>query len=301
MSQGQTFTPPLPAQHRAQLGLGVLPASGAARGWAVSTHSRIGLAPVQWWVALGTMLLWMGVLALAAGGASAHASTSHEGMPPLPSEDRAPADTPGLADQVHAFATQQAQAGSPPGAPRVEVILGPLDSRIKLAPCKKVRTYWPAGQRAWGNGHVGVRCEQGGVHWNVYWPVVVRVWVRGVVAMAPMQAGKVISPDDLLLGEVDLAAKPSSPLLHPADLLGRTLARAVQAGQAVRLDDLRARRYFAPGEPVALTVKGDGFQVAGQGTAITAGEEGQCARIRTDSGRVVCGVPIGERRAEITL
>jgi flagella basal body P-ring formation protein FlgA len=90
-------------------------------------------------------------------------------------------------------------------------------------------------------------------------------------------------------------------LLHPADLLGRTLARAVQAGQAVRLDDLRARRYFAPGEPVALTVKGDGFQVAGQGTAITAGEEGQCARIRTDSGRVVCGVPIGERRAEITL
>jgi flagella basal body P-ring formation protein FlgA len=301
MSPHPPLTPKLLAQRRAHMGPGLPQASAAAQRWAVSAHSRIGLAAVQWWVALGSMLLWMGVVALAAGGSTAHASTIDAAQAGATSEDLAPAETPGLAAQVQSFAAQQAQASTPPGSPRVEVILGPLDSRIKLAPCKKVRTYWPAGQRAWGNGHVGVRCEQGGVHWNVYWPVVVRVWVRGVVAMAPLQAGKVLGPDDLQLAEVDLAAKASAPLLRPAELLGRTLNRAVLAGQPMRLDDLRARRYFSPGEPVALTVKGDGFQVAGQGTAITAGEEGQCARIRTDSGRVVCGVPVGERRAEITL
>lgn len=267
----------------------------------MSTHERIGLAPVQWWAALASGLLWLAVVALAAGVSHARASTLATAQESALDPAADVADVGSLSARVQSFANQQAQASTPPGAPRVEVILGQLDSRIKLAPCKKVRAYWPSGQRAWGAAHVGLRCEQGSVRWNIYWPVVVKVWVRGVVAMAPMQAGKVIAMDDLQQAEVDLAARTVAPLLRPAELMGRTLARAVPAGQAVRLDDLRARRYFAPGEPVALTVKGDGFQVAGQGTAITAGDEGQCARIRTDSGRVVCGLPVGDRRAEITL
>lgn len=277
------------------------PRSAAAGRVAVRTHERIGLAPVQWVAALVSGLVWLAVVALAAGMSHARASTLRAAPAAVSDDAAALADVASLSARVQSFANQQAQASTPPGAPRVEVILGQLDSRIKLAPCKKVRAYWPSGQRAWGAAHVGLRCEQGSVRWNIYWPVVVKVWVRGVVAMTPLQAGKVIAMDDLQPAEVDLAARPVAPLLRSADLMGRTLARAVSPGQAVRLDDLRARRYFAPGEPVALTVKGDGFQVAGQGTAITAGDEGQCARIRTDSGRVVCGLPVGDRRAEITL
>jgi flagellar basal body P-ring formation protein FlgA len=275
-------------------------------------QAHMGFAPVQWWVALGSALVWLAVVALAAGAGSAHAGTGHATgassaeaslyADPAPASGVADlADDQNLAATAQAFARGQSTAAAAPGGARIEVVLGTLDSRIKLAPCKKVRTYWPAGQRAWGAGRVGMRCEQGAVRWNVYWPVVVKAWVRGVVTMAPLSAGKVISPDDLQMAEVDLSARPSAAVIRPSDVLGRTLARGVAAGQALRVDDFRPRRYFAPGEPVALTVRGDGFQVAGQGTAITAGEEGQCARIRTDSGRVICGTPVGERRAEITL
>lgn len=267
-------------------------------------QAHIGFSPIQWWAALGSALFWLAVVALAAGSSSARASTGHPDIGPVADAQVANLSVDqDLAASVESFVLTQtpAQASATPGNARIEVVLGTLDSRLKLAPCKKVRAYWPAGQRAWGAGRVGMRCELGSVHWNVYWPVVVKAWVHGVVAMAPLSAGKVISLDDLRLAEVDLSARPSAVVIRPADVLGRTLARGVLAGQALRSDDFRARRYFAPGEPVELTVRGDGFQVAGQGTAITAGEEGQCARIRTDSGRIICGTPVGERRAEITL
>jgi flagellar basal body P-ring formation protein FlgA len=274
--------------------------SALSRG--IDTQAQLGFAPVQWWLALGSALLWLAVVALAAGGSAAHASAGHPAVVPAEgAQDTALAEDQDLAAAMHTFAKAQSAAVTAPGGARIEVVLGSLDSRIKLAPCKKVRTYWPAGQRAWGAGRVGMRCEQGSVRWNVYWPVVVKAWVRGVVAMAPLSAGKVIAVDDLQMAEVDLSARAAAAVIRPADVLGRTLARGVAAGQALRADDFKPRRYFAPGEPVALTVRGDGFQVAGQGTAITAGDEGQCARIRTDSGRVVCGTPVGERRVEIVL
>ncbi len=274
--------------------------STASRG--INTQAHIGFAPIQWWVALGSALVWIAVVALAAGSSLARASTGHaDSEQGADVQDLDVSSDQDLGAAVQSFAKTQSAGTVSQGGARIEVVLGMLDSRIKLAPCKKVRTYWPAGQRAWGAGRVGMRCEQGSVRWNVYWPVVVKAWVRGVVALSPLNAGKVISPDDLQMAEVDLSARPSAAVIRPADVLGRTLARGVAAGQSLRADDFKPRRYFAPGEPVALTVRGDGFQVAGQGTAITAGDEGQCARIRTDSGRVICGTPVGERRAEIIL
>jgi flagella basal body P-ring formation protein FlgA len=31
------------------------------------------------------------------------------------------------------------------------------------------------------------------------------------------------------------------------------------------------------------------------------GDEGHCARIRTENGKVLCGMPVGERLAELAL
>jgi len=52
---------------------------------------------------------------------------------------------------------------------------------------------------------------------------------------------------------------------------------------------------------VRLTVRGEGFQAVSEGMALTPGDEGRCARVRTDSGRIVCGQPVGERQVELSL
>jgi len=44
------------------------------------------------------------------------------------------------------------------GSLRMEVTVGALDSRLKLAPCAKVEPYLPPGTRLWGKTRLGLRC-----------------------------------------------------------------------------------------------------------------------------------------------
>lgn len=188
------------------------------------------------------------------------------------------------------------------GAPRIEIVLGQLDPRLRLAPCDKVHAYLPEGARLWGRTRVGLRCERGAVRWNVYWPLTVKVWAPAVVAVASLKPGTVLSAADLRIAETDLASSNSPAVLRPQDVIGRALLRPLEPGQGLRQGDLRTRRWFAAGEPVNVLVKGKGFAVSAVGTALSHGEEGgQCARIRVENGRVLCGQAVAERRAEVTL
>lgn len=185
--------------------------------------------------------------------------------------------------------------------PRIEVSLGQLDPRIRLAPCDRVKAYVPDGAPLLGRTRVGLRCEQGPVRWNVYWPVQVKVWGPALVATVPLRPGSIVSASDVAEAEVDLAASASPALVHASDIVGRSVMRSISAGQSLRQDDVKARRWFAAGEPVRLNVKGQGFMVAAEGVALSPGDEGTCARVRTEQGRVVCGQPVGERLVEVTL
>ena len=73
------------------------------------------------------------------------------------------------------------------------------------------------------------------------------------------------------------------------------------AGAALRQTDLKARQFFAAGETVRVVALGPGWQVITEGQAVNAGIEGQTARIRTDSGRILNARPSGDRQVELTL
>lgn len=256
----------------------------------------LGFEPFQIWAALLSALIWL----LLCGGAVLMSPSAH-------AQQATPAGEPGVLQAyvqtlLHDQALPQADQTKTGGAPwRVEVVLGQLDPRIKLAPCDKVKAYVPAGMRLWGNTRVGLRCEQGAVRWNVFWPVSVKVWGQALVAVGPLQPGAPLAAQDLRMAEVDLASHASPAVMRVEDVVGRTVARQLSAGQSLRQDDVKARRWFAAGDPVSLTVKGSGFAVGAEGVALTAGDEGQCARIRLGGGRVVCGEPVGARQAEISL
>jgi flagella basal body P-ring formation protein FlgA len=278
------------------------------------------IGKVLWWLALsatGLLVSWSSlsqaetiawtetvpaagqVVSNVAAAAAAAAAPAQAALPPelqgMQSELEA------LVRARSAVSDEGGQAGGA-AAPRVEIVLGRLDPRLKLAPCEKVRAYLPEGSRLWGRTRVGLRCERGAVKWNVYWPLTVKVWAPAVVAAAPIKPGTVLSAGDLKVVESDLAGSTSPAILRPEDVIGRTMLRGLDAGQGLRQGDLRVRRWFAAGEPVNVLVKGKGFAVAAAGVAISHGDEGgQCARIRVENGRVLCGQPVGERRVEVTL
>jgi flagella basal body P-ring formation protein FlgA len=181
---------------------------------------------------------------------------------------------------------------------RVEVLVGSLDKRLRLAPCGRVEPYLPAGTRLWGRTRIGLRCAQGNTPWNVYLPLTVRVFGPGLTAAATLPAGTVLSHADLRPGEVDLA-EAFAPVVLAESAVGRTLARSMSAGQTLHQSDLRARQWFAAGETVQITSVGPGFRVSGEGQALGPGLEGQPARVRTESGRVVVGVAVADRQLEV--
>lgn len=210
----------------------------------------------------------------------------------------AQAAEPVLAEQVRALALAGAQRQA---NARVEVEVGQLDPRLRLAPCERVEPYLPTGTRLWGRTRIGLRCTQGVSHWNVYLPVTVKIYGTALVAASPLAAGSVIAEGDLRTAEVDLAAAPGQAIADAQRVVGRTVARAIPAGEAVRDADLKVRQWFAAGETVRVVAQGAGFAVAGEGQALMPGVEGQPVRVKTESGRVLTGMPVGERRVELSL
>ncbi len=260
----------------------------------------IPLSTGQLTAGLFWFLLWVAVCCCAVWVSPAHAQaiSATEGNDVIDSGSTQPFKQ---VFQQEVEALLQDKPSSVASQARVEVVLGQLDPRLKLAPCSKVKTYVPEGARLWGRTHVGMRCEQGAVPWNVYWPVTVKVWSPAVVAVVPLKPGSIVAAADLRIMEVDLAESTSPAVVNPKDVIGRSVTRLITPGRSLRVDDVRMRRWFASGDPVRVMVQGDGFSATAEGVALSHGDEGQCARIRLDGQRVLCARPVADRLAEVTL
>ena len=208
-----------------------------------------------------------------------------------------------LLKQVEAMARNGAAAASAEQGSglRVEVKVGKLDPRLKLAPCQHIAPYLPAGLPVWGATRIGLRCTQGARPWNVSIPIQVSVYAQATVAKSALPPGTVLDASMLMQSEVDIAAAPGAAVPDPKLAIGRTLGRSVAAGATLRQADLKPRQFFAAGETVRVTALGPGWQVVTEGQAVGAGIEGQSARVRTDGGRLLNARPTGDHQVEVTL
>lgn len=217
-------------------------------------------------------------------------------VPVSPAGAQPPAD--GVSQAVE-LARSTAAARAPAGA-RVLASVGVLDPRLQLAPCAQTEAHLPRGTPAWGRTRVGLRCTQGPVEWSIFVPVQIQVLAPALATAAALPAGARLTQGDLSTVEVDWAAG-SPPFAAGTNLLGRVLTRPVAAGLALRPADLQARQWFAAGDTVRIRASGPGFAITGDGLALSNGIEGQPARVRTEQGRVLSGLPTGEKRVEVAL
>jgi flagellar basal body P-ring formation protein FlgA len=208
-----------------------------------------------------------------------------------------------LLTQVETMARNGASAASAEQGKgvRVDVKVGKLDPRLKLAPCQHIDTYLPHGLPVWGATRIGLRCTQGAKLWNVSIPIQVSVYAQATVLKTALAAGTVLDASQLGQAEVDIAAAPGAAVPDPMLAVGRTLGRSVAAGATLRQTDLKARQFFAAGDTVRVTAIGPGWSVETEGQAIGAGIEGQNVNVRTEAGRLLSARPTGDRAVEVTL
>lgn len=206
-----------------------------------------------------------------------------------------------LSRQVQGWAQTLAASLPEPPQARVEVEVGSLDKRLRLAPCERVESYLPTGSRPWGRTRVALRCLEGPSRWNVFLPVTVKLWAPAPVLREPRPAGHLLQASDFVVAEVDWAAQRDAPLAKLETMIGRNLAHGLAAGQPVRAQQLQRRQWFAAGDMVRVVARGKGYSVSGEGQALTRGLDGETARVRTTAGRIVTGTAVGAHRVEISL
>ena len=196
-------------------------------------------------------------------------------------------------------ALAQAQAGGLPL--RMEVSVGTLDSRLRLAPCARVEPYLPAGARLWGRTRLGLRCVDGPTRWNVFLPITVKAFGPAWVLAGNVGTGAVLSEQDAIEAEVDWAAEPAAIVANPKDWVGQTATRPLSAGQALRQNMVRAPDLFKAGSAVRVVVQGPGYAVTSSGQAMSAGAQGQNVRVRMANGRIIGGTVLEDGTIEANL
>jgi flagella basal body P-ring formation protein FlgA len=184
---------------------------------------------------------------------------------------------------------------------RMEVSVGALDSRLRLAPCARVEPYLPPGMRLWGRTRLGLRCVDGPVRWNVFLPVTVKAFGPAWVVPGPVAPGATLAAGDAVQAEVDWAEDASPVIADPAQWVGTTVIRTLGAGQPLRQSSVRPPQAFQAGAPVRVVAAGAGFAVASDGQAITAGFVGQPVRVRMEGGRIMSGTVRDPRTVEVVF
>jgi flagella basal body P-ring formation protein FlgA len=205
------------------------------------------------------------------------------------------------------MALKWARSAAPAAVPdpavrlRLDVSVGALDSRLKLAPCGNIEMYVPPGSRLWGHGRVGMRCVDGMVKWNVSVPVTVKAFGNAWVVRSQIMAGSAVAQNDVVQAEVDWAEDTNPVLLDAALWLGQTATRTLTTGQVLRQGVVRATQVFQAGSQVRVVAEGQGFQVSSDAQALSAGVVGQIARVRMDNGRITSGTVLDARTIKIEL
>lgn len=210
--------------------------------------------------------------------------------------------TTGVQSVAQVWLDAHVASAMPADAPlRMEVSIGQLDRRLKLAPCDHVEPYLPHGTRLWGNTRLGLRCVQGVTRWNVFLPVTVRAMGPAWVIKNQVAPGATLTEADVMEQEVDWAQHSSAILAKPSDWLGQTATRLLSMGQALRQDMVRAAQVFQAGAQVKVVASGQGFEVATSAQAMGHGLVGQSVKVKMEGGRVVTAWVIDGRTVRLDI
>ena len=184
---------------------------------------------------------------------------------------------------------------------RMDVTLGALDSRLRLASCNRVEPFLPVGNRLWGRTRMGLRCTDGIAKWSVFFPVTVKAFGPAWIIKRNVAVGATLTQEDVVEAEVDWAEETGAVVIEHALWVGQVAARALATGQVLRHGMFRPAQVFQAGANVRVIAQGTGFQIMSDGQALSVGVIGQPARIKMENGRIMTGVVLDVRTVKIDI
>jgi flagellar basal body P-ring formation protein FlgA len=184
-------------------------------------------------------------------------------------------------DDITATAHDYLTARDAGGTYEIEITLGRLDPRLRLAACAVPLTAAQApGARRLGHSSVNVRCE--GL-WSIFVPVTIREKRLVAVATAALPAGHPLTETDFRL-EPTWVLDLSGGYIDNANLaVGQVTTRPLQAGVPLLAQGLRRPRAVKRGATITLALAHGPLAIRVGGVALQDGAVGDRIQVRNSS------------------
>jgi flagella basal body P-ring formation protein FlgA len=179
-----------------------------------------------------------------------------------------------------------------PGEPNtVEIAVGNLDERLRLAACTQpLQATLPAGGLFREKTTVAVSCSAG-ARWTVYVPVSIATNVSTLILRHAALRGARITAEDIEVQVRKVGGTSASYLTNVTELTNRSLKRPLPAGSALTADVLEEDALVKRGQQVTLLASLSGLEVRAMGRALTDGRAAGRVRVQNlATQRVVEGV-----------
>lgn len=190
-----------------------------------------------------------------------------------------------LARQAEEFLRDQAAAY--PGQARISVAPPKID---RMPACAQSEIFLPSHSlgRLRSRMTVGIRCLAPAA-WVSYAQAELGIEGTYYVAGRSLDAGTVITPEDVATREGDLLRLAPGTIHEPERLFGSITTQRIGTGSPLRESALRSPDSIARGQPVRLEARGIGFVASSEGIALQGGEPGTRIQVRAASGQTVSG------------
>ncbi|MBI5042216.1 MAG: flagellar basal body P-ring formation protein FlgA [Gammaproteobacteria bacterium] len=185
---------------------------------------------------------------------------------------------------------------------RIDISLGRLDPRLRLAHCAQpLQASQPSGARLAGHTSVAVRCPDM-ADWTVYVTAEIKVFGPALVTARSLARGVALASADVNTVETELTNLGHGHLESLEEIQGMATLRALPAGTVLTPSMLKAPRIIRRGDRVTLVSSQGPVQVEMQGEAVNDGARGDRVRVRAlSSQRVVEGWVVSASVVKVTL
>jgi flagella basal body P-ring formation protein FlgA len=178
---------------------------------------------------------------------------------------------------------------------RIDINVGSLDPRLKLASCEHPIVYTIQDQTGLG-GNINVRAQcKVGQPWSVHVPAQVAIYRQIPLAQRDIARGEQISQDHITTGLVNISSIRQTFLPDENTIIGKEAKRNISMGEPFKTSLLDAPTAVRRGEMVTLESMAGSIKVSSTGTALADGRVGQSIRVRNNSSeRIISGVVMSQ-------
>lgn len=178
---------------------------------------------------------------------------------------------------------RQAFASQAESYSRVEVIVGRLDSRLKLTPCKQPLKHKVHSQTL-KPGRILVQTQCPGAHpWKIYLPVTIKAYRAVVVSRTNIARGQVLKVEDLELQEREVSQHKNFGLHRLNQAVNQVAKRHIRSGHVLSPMHIEPPKIIQRGSKIDIVANSGRVSVSMSGTALSDGRLGDLINVKNIS------------------